>query len=260
MHTLCRCLVVLASLVLVLSPAAKAEESDVGIVLMHGKWAGPPAPPIQSLAASLRAKGFKVVTPAMPWGRKRMYDVDYPTALSEIESAAEDLRKKGAKHIIVAGQSFGANASIAYAASGREIDGVMALAPGHMPDIQNFGASVEKARQMIAKGKAEETASFADNNQGKDMPISTSAEIYLSYFDPNGLGAMPKSASAIPKPVPFLWVVGTDDQIYRRGKDYVFNKVPKHPKNRYVVVNGDHSTTLVVAASQIIDWIMSLHY
>jgi esterase/lipase len=260
MHTLCRCLIVVASLVLVLSPAAKAEESDVGIVLMHGKWAGPPAPPIQSLAASLRAKGFKVVTPVMPWGKKRMYDVDYPTALSEIESAVEDLRKKGAKHIIVAGQSFGANASIAYAASGREIDGVMALAPGHMPDVQKFGASVEKARQMIAEGKAEETASFADNNQGKDMPISTSAKIYLSYFDPNGLGAMPKSASAIPKPVPFLWVVGTDDQIYRRGEDYVFNKVPKHPKNRYLVVNGDHSTTPVVAASQIIEWIMSLHY
>jgi hypothetical protein len=58
MHTLCRFLLVVVALVLVLSPDAKAEESDVGIVLMHGKWAGPPAPPIQFLATALRAKGF----------------------------------------------------------------------------------------------------------------------------------------------------------------------------------------------------------
>lgn len=260
MQTLCRFLIVVVALVLVLSLDAKAEESDVGIVLMHGKWAGPPAPPIQSLATALRAKGFNVITPVMPWGQKRMYNVDYPTALSEIESAVGVLRQKGAKRIIVAGQSFGANASIAYAASGREVDGVMAIAPGHAPDLQKFGDSVAKARQMIAEGKAEEIASFVDNNQGKDRTIRTTAKIYLSFFDPNGLGVMPKSAAAIPKPVPFLWVVGTDDLMYRKGKDYVFNKVPKHPRNTYLVVNADHSTTPVVAASQIIEWIMSLKY
>jgi dienelactone hydrolase len=189
-----------------------------------------------------------------------MYDADYPTALSEIESAIEALRKRGAKRFIVAGQSFGANASIAYAASGREVDGVMAIAPGHTPDVQNFGASVAKARQMIAEGKAEEIASFADNNQGKDRMINTTAKIYFSYFDPNGMGVMPKSAAAIPKPVPFLWVVGTDDLMYRKGEGYAFNKLPKHPMNMYLVVNANHSTTPEVAASQIIEWILSLKY
>jgi pimeloyl-ACP methyl ester carboxylesterase len=260
MHALCRILIALVALVLALSPEAKPGESDVGIVLMHGKWAGPPAPPIQFLTTALRAKGFKVITPVMPWGRQRMYDVDYPTALSEIEASAEILRKKGAKHIIVAGHSFGANASIAYAASGREVDGVIAISPGHCPDLDNFAASVAKARQMIAKGKAEETASFDDNPQGQHRTISTTAKIYLSFFDPDGLGVMPKSAAAIPKPVPFLCVVGTRERIYRYGKDYVFNKVPKHPRNMYLVVNADHGGTPEVAASQIVEWITSLKY
>jgi len=240
------------------TPTSKSDESHVGIVLMHGKWAGPPALPIQGLAKALSAKGFKVITPVMPWGLKRLYDADYPTALSEIEASVEILRKKGAKRIIVAGHSFGANASIAYAASGREVDGVIAIAPGHCPDLDNFGASVAKARQMIAKGKAEETASFDDNPQGQHRTIRTTAKIYLSFFDPDGLGVMPKSAAAIPKPVPFLWVVGTHDRIYRYGENYVFNKVPKHTRNRYLVVNADHANTPVVAASQIVEWIMSL--
>ncbi len=240
------------------TPTSKCDESEVGIVLMHGKWAGPPS--IQGLTKALIAKGFNVITPVMPWGLKRLYDADYPTALSEIEASVEILRKKGAKRIIVAGQSFGANASIAYAASGREVDGVIAIAPGHCPDLDNFGASVAKARQMIAEGKAEETASFDDNPQGQHRTISTTAKIYLSFFDPDGLGVMPKSAAAIPKPVPFLCVVGTHDRIYRYGENYVFNKVPKHPRNKYLVVNADHASTPVVAASQIVEWIMSLKY
>jgi dienelactone hydrolase len=258
MHAFCRVLIASVALLLALSQEAKSDESDIGIVLMHGKWAGPPAPPIQGLTTQLRAKGFKVITPVMPWGQKRMYNADYPTALSEIEASVEVLRKNGAKRIIVAGQSFGANASIAYAASGRKVDGVMAIAPGHAPDLQNFGASVAKARQMMAEGKGEETVSFDDNNQGQNRIVTTTAKIYLSYFDPDGLGAMPRSAAAIPKPVPFLWVVGTHDLMYSKGKDYVFNKVPKHPQNTYLVVNADHSTTPVVAASQIVEWIMSL--
>ncbi|MBA3034354.1 MAG: alpha/beta hydrolase [Gammaproteobacteria bacterium] len=251
---------VLIILALALSFEASSAETDVGIVLMHGKWSGPPAPPIQALATVLKAKGFKVITPPMPWSGKRMYDADYPAALSQIETAANALREKGAKRIIVAGHSFGANASIAYAASGRELDGVMAIAPGHTPDLQKFGASVARARQMIAAGKADEIAPFEDNNQGQDRTIKTTAKIYLSFFDPEGLGVMPKSAAAIPRPIPFLWVVGTQDRIFSRGESYVFNKVPQHESNKYLVVSGDHSNTPEVAASQIVEWIISLKY
>jgi dienelactone hydrolase len=252
--------VLIAVVALALSVDARSAEPDVGIVLMHGKWGAPLFPPLQALATALRAKGFMVVTPVMPWGRQRMYDADYSAALSEIEASVKILREKGAKRIIVAGQSFGANASIAYAASGREVDGVMAIAPGHVPDLVSFGASVARARQMIAEGKADETAPFDDNNQGQDRTINTTAKIYLSFFDPNGLGAMPKSAAAIPKPVPFLWVVGRQDRAMGYGENYVFNKAPKHASNKYLVVSADHGNTPEVAAPQIVEWIMSLGY
>jgi pimeloyl-ACP methyl ester carboxylesterase len=252
--------VLIAVVALALCLEVKSAESEVGIVLMHGKWSGPLASPIQALATALRARGFKVVTPNMPWSRTRMYDADYPEALSQIEAATKVLRKHGAKRIIVAGHSIGANASIAYAASGREVDGVVAIAPGHVPDLQNFGASVARARQMIADGKADETGPFDDSNQGQDRIINTTAKIYLSFFDPVGMGSMPQSASAIPKPVPFLWVVGTQDRTIRYGESYAFSKVPKHASNKYLVVGADHRGAPDVAATQIVEWIMSLGY
>ena len=46
--------------------------SDVGIVLMHGKWgAASGKSPIGKLKAKLEGAGFYVVTPDMPWLRNR---------------------------------------------------------------------------------------------------------------------------------------------------------------------------------------------
>jgi pimeloyl-ACP methyl ester carboxylesterase len=184
--------------------------------------------------------------------------------LSEIDAAVQSLREKGAKRILVGGHSFGANAAIAYAGSGREVDGVMALAPGHTPDLRNFrnmvSGSVEKARLLIGEGKGDSKTSFEDLNQGNTRSIRTTPNIYLSFFDPDGLASMPKSAAAIPRPVPFLWVIGTQDGLYARGENYVFSKAPPHPNNKYLVVNANHADTPSVAAEQIVEWLASLGY
>ena len=71
---------------------------------------------------------------------------------------------------------------------------------------------------------------------------------------------MPRSAAAIPRPVPFLWVVGKQDGIYRYGEDYAFNRVPKHPSNKYLVVDAEHRDAPQIAARQIVEWITSLGY
>ncbi len=109
-------------------------------------------------------------------------------------------------------------------------------------------------------GKGEERTSFDDLNQGKTRNIRTTAKIYLSFFDPDGLGAMPKSAAAIPRPAPFLLVIPTQDPLFAAGEEYVFNKVPKHPKNKYLVVQSNHRNTPTDAAPQVVEWIMSLGY
>jgi len=240
-----------------------AAESDVGIVLLHGKWDRPPTH-ITVLVHVLESKGFKVDTPTMPWSGLRNYDADYPAALAEIEASAKILRKKGAKRIIIGGHSFGANAAIAYAASGREVDGIMAIAPGHTPDQGRFRNAVQnsfaKAKKMVIEGKSDEMAGFDDFNQGKTKDIRTTAKIYLSYFDPEGMGSMPLSAARIPRPIPFLWVIETSNGLLAKGEDYAFNKVPKHPGNRYFVIDSDHLNTPTAAAGQIVEWVSSLGY
>lgn len=71
---------------------------------------------------------------------------------------------------------------------------------------------------------------------------------------------MPKSAAAIPRPVPFLMVVGKQDKSFERGENYIFNDVPKHPNNKYLVVGGGHFDTSAAAAPQIVEWLASLGY
>lgn len=256
-----RLLIVAAALAL--SLGSKAADTDVGIVLLHGKWDRPPTH-ILALARTLESSGFRVATPTMPWSLSRGYDADYPAALEEIDAAVKSLREQGAKHIVVGGQSFGANAVIAYAGSGREVDGIMAIGPGHTPDRSIFrkqvAGSVELAQKMIAEGKGAESATFDDLNQGKTRSFRMSAKTYLSYFDPAGLASMPKSAAAIRKPAPFLLIIGTQDPLFAAGEDYIFNKVPKHPNNQYVVVQSNHLNTPAVAVPEIVKWLKALGY
>jgi dienelactone hydrolase len=92
-----------------------AAPSEVGVVLMHGKWGWPQS--MSSLARELESKGYLVSNAEMAWSGRRLYDVDYPTALKEIEQEVQQLRAKGAKRVVVAGQSMGSNAAVACASS-----------------------------------------------------------------------------------------------------------------------------------------------
>ena len=62
-----------------------ATKNTVGVVLLHGKW-GNPSQHINTLATSLKEKGYIVLTPLMPWSKSRGYDVDYPAALGIVEN------------------------------------------------------------------------------------------------------------------------------------------------------------------------------
>jgi pimeloyl-ACP methyl ester carboxylesterase len=243
---------------LLLPGALKAQGGgDIGIVLMHGKQdraLGLLAP----LARTISSQGVRVDGPTMPWAGSRDYDADYPTALDEIESAVARLRAAGAKRVAVGGQSFGANAALAFAGSGRKADAVLAIAPGHVPDRwrdhPRISASVQRAREMIAAGQGDTRAGFDDLNQGQTRTVRTSARNYLSFFDPDGLGSMPKSAASIPAPVPLLWIIGSNDRLAASGPAYAFDKAPKHPKSQYSEVSGSHLDTADIGRDEIVRW------
>lgn len=242
---------------------AFAADTDVGIVLLHGKWDRQPTA-IAGLARQLEAQGFQVATPTMPWAGNREYDVSYPRALDEVAFAAKELRDKGAKHVVVGGLSFGANAALAFAGSGKPVDALFLLSPGHTPYGGRMRIAVEgsvtKATDMIKSGASSDRAWFADMNQGQTKQVRVSAEVYLSYFDPEGLAAMPKMAAAIPNAIPVYLAVGSSDPMSAVAEETIFARTPKHPKSVFTVVSADHIGLATVISPALIAWLKSLAY
>jgi len=121
-------------------PAAAQDlkERKIGVVLMHGKWGAPDDRGLYKLSHALGAAGVVLETPTMPWSRHRNYDAGYDDALKEIDQAVAKLKAKGAQRIVVGGHSFGANAALAYGATRDGVAGLLALAPGHVPDLSRF--------------------------------------------------------------------------------------------------------------------------
>jgi pimeloyl-ACP methyl ester carboxylesterase len=187
--------------------AALAQQQGLkafGVVLMHGKG-GQPGGPIGSLATALESEGVKVVMPVMAWsgsrGQPSSYNTPYSQALDAIDAAVANLRARGATKIVIAGQSLGANAAIAYAARNPSgLAGIAALVPGHTPDRMRrpeMLAAVMRACALVAQGQGKATDLWPDLNQDRIFTVNGTAAAYLSFVDQDGLAAMPKNAARL---------------------------------------------------------------
>jgi pimeloyl-ACP methyl ester carboxylesterase len=244
--------------------APDASLHGFGIVYLHGKAAWPGALN-GGILSSLEDEGALVATPEMPWSFHRRYAATYDQAMAEIDTAVADLKAKGANRIVIIGHSLGANAAIGYAARHSDLAGVVALAPGHLPEAENMRSfvadGVARAKQLIAAGQGNVPQSFPDMAQGIPLTATATPVVYLSMFDPDGPAVIPKNAAAMgaaANPVPLLWVVGTLDPIDRRGPEYAFAAAAKNPKSKYIEVFAGHLTTPLAARKQVVDWINSL--
>ena len=260
-----RRLALIALLALLTAPltprvARALDLEDVGVVFIHGKgvWTGAFD---GGLAVALREAGAKVVTPEMPWSFSRIYGATYEEALGEIDVAVKSLRDQGASEIVVIGHSMGANAAIGYAASHGPLAAVVALAPGHLPEVEGLKGRTHEAlieaAQLLAQGKGDVRRRFPDMVGGIPTWVSATPRVYLSMFDPNGAAVIPKNAAAMP-PIPLLWVDGRFDPIASRGKDYAYTLAAKNPKSRYVMVFAGHLGVPGSARTTIISWLKSL--
>ena len=107
---------------------------------------------------------------------------------------------------------------------------------------------------MVAEGKGKERERFKDINQGKVSSFSTTAEYYVSFYDPKGY---PSPKTNLPRiQMPVLWVAGKDDRNTR------FYRIKKNheliPNGRYIEVDGTHKSVVGNSAFNIADWIDSL--
>ena len=191
--------------------ASAAQLEGFGIVYLHGK-AGWPGAFNGGILSSLRDEGALVATPEMPWSFHRRYAATYDQAMTEIDAAVAGLKAKGARRIVVIGHSLGANAAIGYAARRAnlaDLAGVVALSPGHLPEVgtmRGFVAdAVARAKKLIADGKGDVPQTFPDMAQGIPLIAHATPTVYVSMFDPDGPAVIPKNAAAIgaePHPPP----------------------------------------------------------
>jgi len=255
-----RPLLLLASL-LIGSPSpalaqAPAEGKACAMVVMHGKWGGPRF--LDGFARAMTPT-CDAKTIEMPWSARRGYDAGYPAALQEISKQVQAFRAQGYRRVLLAGHSFGANAVMAYMAEVGDVDGIIALAPGHSPRYMYESgmdrSAVDDARSAVASGRADEKIKLNDMNQGQRREFNLPATVLLSYFDPDGLGHMPATAARFKRAVPFMWVIGTRDPLYPSGEGFAYALALPHPQSSYVVVQADHKDTPEVATPQVLAWV-----
>lgn len=249
-----------ALLGLAAAPVAWSQGGEIGVVLLHGKGSGSKNPVMLKLASTLESNGYLVSFPNMAWSRTRMYDSSFDTSMDEIDQAVQALRQQGAKKVFLAGHSMGANAALGYAAYRDGADGIIAMAPGHTPELgrsrDSAASDVARAKELIAEGKGNEPQQFSDTNQGKRSTVMATAAVYLSWFDPDGLAVMPKSAAAIKKPIPLLVIEGSRETL-AKGESYFFTKAPEHPRSKFTTVNADHNGVPGESGEVILVWLAS---
>lgn len=237
-------------------------EEKVGVILLHGKNAPKPIANFEQLYYSAKKKGYLVEAPYLPWAKGRLYDKTYEAALEDIDDVVKRARAEGAAKIVVIGHSLGGNAAVGYAALKNGADAIVAIVPGPFLNSRKYqeriSESTAKARDMVATGHADDTATFEDLNMGAAFPIRTTAKIFLSYTEPDGNALMVKNAERMNRSIPVLWVMGDKDPSYGYSDKQIFPKFPAHPKSAVIVVDSGHVDAPDKAADQIVRWIEAL--
>lgn len=240
--------------------AAPLDGKGIGVVLMHGK--GGRTGLIDGLAAAIRAAGAKVATPLMPWSRDRIYDRTHEEAMKEIDTAVAALRADGATRIVVAGHSMGANAALGYGARRDGLAGVILLAYGHVPNNKyfrtHFAGDVARAKELIDAGRGAETGSYPDINTGSAESRTVSAEIYWSWFSPDGPAGDRQNAENFRPGTPVLWVSADSDRISQYGRPLIWDRLPPSPKSRFEIISSDHRSTPEDAKAIVVEWLAAL--
>ncbi len=239
-------------------PRAAMAESQIGIVIMHGKG-GSPDKFVSGLASALADKGYLVANLEMPWSGRRDYDVGVGRAEAEVESALAGLRSKGAQKVFVAGHSQG-GAFAVYFAGKHTIDGVIAIAPGGDTGSpvarEKLGESLARARQAVADGKGEEKLRLLDYEGGRGTyPIVVAAAVYLDWFDPQGAMNLARTALALKPQTPILWLVAKNDYPgLRRANIPLYGRIPANPLNAFYEPNSSHLEAPSASLDEILRW------
>lgn len=241
-------------------PAAKAQTPEkMGVVLLHGKEGRPDQ--LADYAEELQKSGIDSERPEMCWSGRRIYDKAYLDCLADIDGAVAKLRERGAKSIVVLGMSLGGNAALAYGARREGVRGIIAIVPAPAPEflsnaVPEINKSLREARDLAASGKGDVRTELSDRNTGRPhFLVTTTPNIYLSFFAPDSPGVMPDNAAKLKSP---LLIVSAQFDPSQRSIPNVFARAPKHPMNRFVLFQTDHRGALKEGRSTIMQWLKEI--
>ncbi|MGE0152883.1 MAG: alpha/beta fold hydrolase [Reyranellaceae bacterium] len=261
-----RLLTLLAIAVGLAGPRLAAAQSDIGVVLMHGKQAMPGQPPgMAQLESELQRHGAKVVSPQMPWasGSWQKIDVTVEGAHALIDAQVSQLRARGARRIVVAGHSIGANVALSYAVARPDVAAIVMISPGHSPSFSartmpDYVAALEKAAALVQSGQGAQAFTGPDNNQGRKFDVSTTAEIYQSWMSPRRAANMANQAPLLSARIPVLVLMGDSDPAASITEGSIYRPAAKHPYSKYLAVAGDHGGAIGGAVGQVAAWVAGL--
>ena len=235
------------------------------LVFIHGKGSEPDKPDYKSLYAKLNDAGYQVIAPRMPWAGEH-WTGNLSQAM-EVIDAAVDLAAKSGRKAVVGGHSYGGMAAILYRPANPpgSVVGRFMLAPAGMIDLSRKSQeavvpAVAQAKQMIAEGKSQETASFSVTNVGKGNRVFTDTliatpEVMLSYHDVAVFPSTRDALAHIRQPV--FWAVGEGDPIPYNRKP-LFDLIPVDAMSVYLELPGGHVDMLGQAAEPLVDWLGKL--
>jgi len=236
------------------------DPATTGVVVLHGKWGNPSG--VRPIGDALEAAGYTVVRPAMPWAGYRSYDKSYDGAMEEVAQAVAGLRAKGLRQVVVAGHSLGGNGALHFATLDAGLAAIVLVAPAHLPEgaktVEQVAASVATARAMVAAGNGGDSAAFLDVNSGDRTRMQRiPANIYLSYYAPEGPAAMSLSAPDL-KVGRIAWLAPADDPVSRIFATLVVPHLPATTRLDRIDIAGGHLDAPEAAASAIVQWLNAL--
>lgn len=249
---------VLAAFAAAVPVTAAAQAEPIGIVIMHGKGGGPTRL-VADLARALEGKGYLVANLEMPWSGNRNYDVTTARGEEEVEAALAGLRGKGAKKVFVAGHSQGGVFAL-HLAGKLAADGFITIAPGGNVAgrvfLDQVGASLSRARQLVAEGKGNERTQLDDYEGARGRyPIAAVPAAYVTWFDTDGAMNMDRAVQSVNPRVPILWVAPTRDYPgLIKSSLPLYRALPKHPLTRLYEPDADHRGAPTSAADEIVRW------
>lgn len=253
-------------IVAVLTAVPAHAQSDLGVVLMHGKQSFPGQPAsLSQIAERLRDLGVKVAMPQMPWatGQWEHVNVTVEQVYDQIDGYIAQLNAQGVDRIVVAGHSLGGNMALSYAVARGNVAGVVMLSPGHAPGFfynksSAFRDALGKAHAMVEAGQGNQPFSGPDNNQGREFTLSTTAAIYVSWMAPHGLVSMPRQAPSLPATIPVMVVMGKSENALDSTRSAIYKPAAKHPYSTFLAADGDHHTATDAAIIDVVQWIRQL--